>query len=287
MKKAVWIVSYPKSGNTWVRVFLSYLINKYKNQDSFINDIVIPIISQRTWIEDYLFLDTSELTHVETTRYTPWALAEYVLSEQGNPVFFKAHDAYRYTDIGEALYPAHISSGAIYIVRNVLDVAVSYAHHNKQTIDNTIASLSKENYALSANTSGIRMQLMQQLSSWSSHAKSWITQQEIPLLILRYEDLLTDTFNSFKKIIDFTGLCFTNEEIQNAIDQTSFAKLKEQEQKYGFRERIQGTSSFFREGKIGSWKTSLSEVQMKQLVDRHYEIMRHFNYIDDDGNVLV
>ena len=286
MKKIIWLASYPKSGNTWTRSFLTYLLRKdiRENDDDIINGLIAPILSARSRIEEYLLLETSELTHHELEAYIPLALRELAKDIDHTPFFIKAHDAYTFTEKGEPLYPSDISIGAIYLVRNVLDVIVSFAHHNNGTVKNTIQIVKQEDFAFLARTNDIRSQTRQKLLSWDGHYLSWKNQQEIPTLFIRYEDMVLDTFNTFKKMVRFSGLEATDNDIQAAIEQASFANLKAQEEKHGFGEKKSDTKSFFRKGKIGSWRESISEAEAQIIINDHRVVMEELGYIDATGN---
>ncbi len=285
MKKIIWLASYPKSGNTWTRSFLTYLLRKdiNDNDDNTINELVAPILSSRSRIEEYLLLEASELTHNELEAYIPLSLRELAKDIDIIPFFMKAHDAYTLTERGEPLYPADVSIGAIYIVRNVLDVIVSFAHHNNSTVKDMIQIVKQEDFAFLARSNDIKSQTRQKLLSWGGHYLSWKKQQEIPTLFIRYEDMVLDTFNTFKKMVRFSGLEATDSDIQAAIEHASFDKLKAQEQKHGFGERKRDAKSFFRKGKIGSWRESISEAEAQIIINDHRAVMEELGYIDDTG----
>lgn len=282
MKKIVWLASYPKSGNTWVRAFLTTL-TKGKTE-GFLDNLIAPMASNRLFIEDYLYLESSEYTPAELLDLRPPSYRAFAEELEEVPFFIKAHDAYVQTNRNEFLFPADISLGAVYIVRNPLDVAVSFAHHNGASIDATITSLANASYALGRAEGTIRPQLEQPMSTWNGHVTSWIDQAEIPVEIVRYEDLKNDTFGSFKRIIQFCNLGSTDDEIHAAIELSSFQNLQSQEQLEGFREKPFKSKNFFRKGIVGSWQEELSEQQIKKLVSDHHEMMTKFGYIDDEGN---
>lgn len=286
MKRIVWLASYPKSGNTWIRTLLTCLLKNPHTEQPLINELIAPSMSSRNIIDEHLLLETSELTQDEIELYTPLALRELSASITCCPFFMKTHTAYTYTKNGEPIYPADVSIGTVYIIRNILDVIVSYAHHNTDTIENTIKNAAKEDFLLLSRWDDIRPQVPQKLLSWSRHIQSWKNQLEIPALFIRYEDLFEDTFTVFKEIITFSGLIASDQEMENAITRSSFNILQEQEKKFGFRERKGKESAFFRKGKIGSWRESLTDEQVKLIIQDHWEVMLEFGYIDANGNPL-
>lgn len=284
MKNIVWLASYPKSGNTWTRTFLTNLLEQ--NDDNVINNLVAPIVSSRGIIEEFLMLETSELTNDEIEKYTPAVLREYAKVVNTSPYFMKVHDAYIHTTSGEPLFPAEVSIGAVYIVRNPLDVVASFAHHNADTIDNTIRVMQDEDFCFCNNPKTIKTQMRQKLYSWSKHVQSWQKQKDMPLLVIRYEDIIADPFAAFSKIVQFSGLTASHEEIEQACIDSSFSKLKQQEQQYGFNNKRPGAESFFRKGKMGTWRESLTEKQAQLVIDSHREVMLQLGYINNEGQPL-
>jgi hypothetical protein len=284
MKKIIWLASYPKSGNTWVRAFLTTLLKE--RTEGFLDRLVAPMASNRLFIEDYLYLESSEYTAGELLDLRPPSYRAFAGELEEVPFFIKAHDAYIRTNKNEFLFPADVSLGAVYIVRNPLDVAVSFAHHNGATIDATITSLANPMNMLGKAEGVIRPQLEQPMLTWSEHVASWTTQAEMPVEIIRYEDLKADTFGTFKRIVQFSNMRTMDEEIRAAIELSSFHKLQSQEQSEGFREKPFKSKSFFRKGIVGSWREELSDQQVKRLISDHHEMMTRFGYIDDVGNAV-
>jgi len=282
MKRIIWLASYPKSGNTWMRAFLTSLL-KGENGNT-INNLVAPVASQRSIIEDYLMLETSELTNDEVERYMPWALKSFADEQDTVPYYMKVHDAYTLTSENIPLFPADASIGAIYIVRNPLDVVPSFAHHNSDTIENTIRILKNSKYSFCDNPKTIKTQVRQKLLSWKEHVLSWLEQADMPVLLIRYEDMFTTPLDTFRQVVAFSGIEATDEMILEAVKNVSFENLKMQEQQFGFSNKKPGAKSFFRKGKIGSWRESLTDEQAKEIIAGHKTIMARLGYLDSAGN---
>ena len=141
------MASYPKSGNTWFRAFLSSLL-KEKESELDINDMErTPIASARTPFEDHTGLESSELTLEETELLRPYVYKE--ISEEAGETrhYMKVHDAFTKTGEGVWLFFPEVTFGAIYFIRNPLDVAVSFSYHNSSTIDHTIESMNNMDFA--------------------------------------------------------------------------------------------------------------------------------------------
>src|SRR6056297_2681752 len=119
VKNIVWLASYPKSGNTWFRVFLSNLFSESPEPAS-INDLHhTPIASARQPFDEATGLPSSDMTFEEVDRLRP-EVYRYQAKEAGELQFRKVHDAYTYLEDGSPLFPPDVSKAAIYFIRNPL-----------------------------------------------------------------------------------------------------------------------------------------------------------------------
>jgi hypothetical protein len=100
---------------------------------------------------------------------------------------------------------------------------------------------------------------------------------------MRYEDMYATPFETFRAAVQFVGLPDAPEQIRQALEHASFARLQEMERANGFAEKPLGAKSFFRRGAIGSWRDVLSEAQVARLVQDHAAVMRRFGYLDESG----
>jgi hypothetical protein len=167
-----------------------------------------------------------------------------------------------------------VTSGAIYIVRNPLDVAISYAHHLARPIDATIDLMNLKN----AETSVSEKQVYELYGSWSQYALSWTRKPHPAIYIMRYEDMLGDPQKTFGALARHLLFKPSDGDLADAIERSSFEQLREQEEKDGFRERPEKAERFFREGRSGQWKDVLTPAQIKRIVDAHGEQMARFGY---------
>ena len=276
-KNIYWLASYPKSGNTWFRIFLSNYLNE-KTESVSLNEIGTgSIASSRVMFDDISALPSSELLQTEVDRLRPDIYRELSLELDGFS-YNKVHDAY--IEVGEEpMFPCDISAGAIYFVRNPLDVAISYANHSSIDIDKSIKLLNNDENGLSISQKKLNSQLRQYLGSWSFHVNSWTKQSKIPVMVMRYEDMLTNTYEVFKKAVEFLKLDFNKEKLINAIENSSFEKLRELEDKEGFKEKPIKAEKFFISGKSGNWKSVLNEEQISKVIDKNKDQMIEFGYL--------
>ena len=276
MGNIVWLCSYPKSGNTWFRLFLSHLLYSAGEQNPFYLD-PIPTATSRSFLEQYSDLELSDLTNQEVQDLRP-LLYDEVSSTAGQTVFVKTHDACVRLKSGKLLISERATQGVIYIVRNPLDIATSYAFHLNKTTDEAIAKMNEEAF-YSAADHKLDPQITYFMGSWSHHVHSWTSKDlGVPVFILKYEDMLKDPLKWFTKALTFAGISKKAIEILAAIESTDFKKLTAAEDKIPFFEKHVEAPRFFRKGKAGAWKEELTSHQVNQLLSDHGEMMNQMGY---------
>lgn len=284
MKGIFWLASYPKSGNTWLRVLLTnYLRNA--DQPADINELDITGFGfDRETFDEWLGVESADLTRRQIKYYRP-LVYERMASETSEPLFLKVHDVFEYNCEGRPIFSKQATAGAIYLIRNPLDVVVSYAHHQNKTVDEMIHFMNRNNAKLAGSNKPGR-QLPQKLTSWSNHVRSWTNEPGLRILVVRYEDMLDEPAKKFTAILRFAELEIDQKRVRKAVEFSSFQRLKAQESAHGFSEKQPTAKSFFRQGKSGSWRETLSEIQIRQLINDHRTMMRRFGYLDEMDEVL-
>ncbi|NSW44486.1 MAG: sulfotransferase domain-containing protein [Bacteroidales bacterium] len=267
----IWIASYPKSGNTWCRIFLARFLFGITN----INQIAIPIYSSKSFLEDEADIDVSELTYKELHELRLQKFSNYC-NESLFPV--KIHDMYQKQLFGMPFLPTQNSKAVIYLVRNPFDVAISFSRHLGISIDKTIDIMNQDHYQLSVPKKKYLNQLPQIIGSWSKHIESWLSQNEIPLIIVKYEEMLHRPYETFAKILTFIGKNYTTEKLSDAIHFASFENLSKQEQQFGFEEKSLYQQVFFHTGKSEYYKTILNRNQINTIFENHNSMIKYFNY---------
>ncbi len=285
LRKIVWLASYPKSGNTWFRVFLSNLLSKESNPVDINTLYATPIASNRELFDEATGLSASDLTPEEIDNLRP-GVYEYAARNINELLFQKIHDAWLMTESGEPMFSKKVTHSAIYFVRNPLDVAVSFSNHLCKPLDATAKIMADESYAFSSTPSRLHLQLRQRLLTWSGHVQSWVDKSDLPIIVLRYEDMIANTFNTFSKAVAFLGIKATDEEIKMAISHSDIKEMQKQEAEKGFKEKPTNAISFFRKGVAGSWRTELSEDLVKSICNDQRKMMLRFGYLDKQGNPL-
>ena len=280
---AFWLASYPKSGNTWFRVFLTNLMGE-ESDPADINDLNnAAIASARAKFDETVGFAASDLTADEIDRLRP-EVYEAWARESDEPQFHKIHDAYTRLPDGRPLVSRAATKGVIYLLRNPLDIAVSFAHHSSCAIDQSIKNMGNEKFAFASKPDRLHRQLRQRLLSWTGHAQSWIDEPGLPVHVVRYEDMKDAPLETFSAAARFAGLPDDPKSISKAIRASDIRELKRQEQEKGFKEKSQKAKSFFRSGKSGGWRKDLTDAQVARIISDHREAMRRFGYLDDADN---
>ncbi|RYD59405.1 MAG: sulfotransferase domain-containing protein [Sphingobacteriales bacterium] len=276
--KIIWLASYPKSGNTWFRAFLSALmgggeveINSMKTDGIFSSREIFEIITD---------IDSHDLYDEEVKLMLP-SVYRQLAAERKQTQIVKVHDAYSFNKDSEPLIPADVTHCAVYIIRNPLDVVASLANHNGTTIDQAIDLMNNKEGCLAyqRNNLNIASQLRQLMYDWSSHVISWTRVTDFPVYVIRYEDMLGDSLSSFSRVLDAIGWNYSQEKIKTAVDASSFDKLSKQEKEKGFFEKNKKTSRFFRSGSSGNWVNELTEAQAKKILLAHKKVMEQYEYV--------
>lgn len=281
----VWLASYPKSGNTWFRIFLTNLMSGNDRPVS-INHILGRSAGERIIADTLTGIDSSNLFPAEVDELLP-EVYKKISREATDRYWVKAHDVYRYLPDGQAIFPPEATRCAIYIIRNPLDVVPSFAHHMAFDFDRAIDKFNDDGFGINAEKRNITNQLVQKLSSWSEHVLSWLNAPAgMNVHVMRYEDMKKSPLETFGKAVGAMGIVKTENEIKQALEFSSFETLKQMERQEGFREKPLHSEAFFRVGETGGWRNTLTAVQAGKIVAKHKDVMQHFGYLDKDGNIV-
>lgn len=278
MKGIVWLASYPKSGNTWFRVFLANLLRDSDKPVGINNLEIIRRVSARDIFDSNVGIESSDLTADEIDLIRP-DLHRYLADNTAEPLFMKIHDAYTCVAVNTPLIPTEATLGSLYFIRNPLDVAVSFAYHSSWDYMTSIENMANDSFAFNDKPNRLYTQLREKLLSWSGHVVSWMDRTPFPVCLIRYEDMKTKPLETFTKAVQFAGLPHTPAQIQKALEFSTFEILQKQEESEGFREKNPASSRFFRKGQVGSWREELTKEQVARIVADHATVMRRFGYL--------
>jgi len=284
MSGILWLASYPKSGNTWFRAFLTNLLRE-DDEPADINDLVGgPIAGSREPFDEAVGYDSGDLTEDEIDRLRPEVYCHLAATRTEDPLFMKVHDAYTLLPDGRPLFPPEATRGVLYLIRNPLDVCVSFAHHaGHHDIDRMIAAMAHPGKAFADERDRQAHQLRQQLRTWREHVLSWTEAPGLRVHVVRYEDMKAAPVETFAEAAAFAGLPHDRAQVEAALARTTFEAMKRQEEERGFREKAPSAPSFFRRGEVGSWRDVLTPAQAARIIETHADAMRRVGYLTEDG----
>ena len=275
-KKILFIASYPKSGNTFMRAVISSLV--YSSDGIFDFELFkrITLLDTNPFYDfvkkinkvDFLKLNKMEIA----SKY--WRLAQEKHNELTENFIFKTHAAnlafenQGYTSIENCM-------GVIYLVRDPRGVVPSYSYHLNISHKETFKKITNLNQIIFNPKNNICVPL----SNWEAHIISW-EKTNIPKIFIRFEDLVSDTLGTIHKCIDFLSLInidfsYNSKKIENIYQSTKFEALKSKEKKSGFK--IGKDKNFFRKGDLKN--NEVSEEIEKKLIGFFGKKMREFGYL--------
>ena len=226
-----YLASYPKSGNTWCRVFITELLRLAGDdpgEDLNLNQDIETgaIASSRLWLDDQLGINSCDLSFSELDPLRGRAGASAWLFAEGER-FHKVHDAFQSPDSrGRPVVSTAGCCGVVYLLRHPEDVAVSLSHFFSWPLERCVDHLLDPNAALVPGERFGGHQVRQHMGRWDQHVRSWADQTQLPVLIIRYEDMLANGLETFTKAASFLGLPTDSKLIQQALDNTSIDRLK-------------------------------------------------------------
>ena len=278
----IWIASYPKSGNTWLRALLASYY--FTNEGSFSLSLLdkIDAFPSDKFFKEY----NDQFSKVEdTSKY--WLKEQEKINKKNKITFLKTHSAICKIN-GNSFTNKENSIGAIYIVRDPRNVITSISNHYQISIEDAFQFMKDEKRGIINKKDG-RYLGFQAVWSWSINQKTWVENNLFPVLVIKYEDLLKETYNTFRKVIEFinkisnSSKIFNKSKGKNSIKNTSFEKLQRMENDHGFVEAMnkKGTNKkikFFNLGQKNNYKNLLSQDVLIKMNEFYKEELIKFNY---------
>ena len=278
----IWLASYPKSGNTWLR---SLLASYYFSKEGDFNFNLLKYIDQFPSYDYFKNYDKTFINPTDTAEF--WIEEQKKINSNNKVKFFKTHNAlckinnYSFTDSNNTL-------AAIYIIRDPRNVITSLANHYEIDADQAFEFMTTEQKAITQKKENSYVGFVA-LFSWIFHQESWTNNKLFPTLIIRYEDLQNETFLTLKKVIDFiekqinSKNSFNRDKAKKSIQSCDFEKLKKLEINEGFNEspiskKDNSRINFFKFGKDNDYKKLLTEELISKMNLKFKNEIKKFNY---------
>ena len=281
-----WIASYPKSGNTWLRTLISAY---YYSKDGIFDQSILKNIGQFPEKRHFVDFNYNPENVTDTAKF--WIKSQEKINKDKKIRFFKTHNTFGKVNNYDFTNKDN-SAGCIYIVRDPRNVITSLENHYEMHHEEAlkwITNLNKYIYDVhKIKEDGYSN--FQFISSWNMNYKSWNIQKKIPIKIIKYEDLLKETFFVFKGVIEFINKTLNikekinNDKLKNSVNSTYFDTLKKEEKKSGFVEAVPSKKDgekipFFNLGPENDWKkildvdrqTRLTDIFKEDLIDLGYK----------------
>ena len=274
----IWLASYPKSGNTWARSFLFNLISILTGEDpstrdiNAVNERSIWDISARRY-EEILGKPPKEAGREAVAAARP-KVQEAIADELPGISLVKTHNAL-VIDRGYPAINTKVTSGAVYIIRNPLDVAISFSHHLGTTVDKAIERMGKKGLETPMTDESIH----EIYGSWSENVLSWTRKPNKAIFVMRYEDMKRTPEKTFGALAQHLLMSPTRDQLARAIELSSFERLQQKEEETGFKMKPKEAEKFFRKGQVDEWKEVLTKRQVQRIVSDHGQQMSRFGYL--------
>ena len=257
----IWIASYPKSGNTWIRSFLT----AYYFCDNGIFDI-----NKLNIIQDYpnkqFFKDKVKDGEI----HKHWDESQKAIVNEKKIKFLKTHNSL-ITAFGNDFTSPKYSLGVIYIIRDPRNVITSVKNHNDfETYEKALEFMQNENTVISDYKHLKNFAKTNIINSWRINYQSWLSNNRYRRMTIKYEDLIRNPNQTLRDLVIFVNtICkFNNgidlKKLENAIQTTTFEKMQNLENTGEFTESVFSSKTnkkvnFFYLGPKNNWKNILDE----------------------------
>ena len=276
----IWIASYPKSGNTWIRSFLTAY---YFCEDGIFD------INKLNYIQDYPNKQFFKNEVKEGEIHNHWDESQKAIVNEKKIKFLKTHNSL-ITAFGNDFTSPKYSLGVIYIIRDPRNVITSVKNHNDfETYDKALEFMQNENTIISDYKYLNNHAKTNIINSWRINYQSWLSNNRYRRMMIKYEDLIKNPKQTLRDLIVFVNtICrFNNgidvKKLENAIQSTTFEKLQNLEDTGKFSESVYSDKNekkikFFYLGPKNNWKDRLNKDLIKKMNTYYKKDLERLGY---------
>ena len=211
----IWLASYPKSGNTWIRSLLSAYY--YSDEGNFSFELLKNIDQYPQ--KKYFDVKINKPGEINTY----WDTSQKTIVSKKKVKIMKTHNALLSLN-GNNFTNPNYTLGIIYIVRDPRNVITSLKNHYELDYEQSLEFMLNEKKYIHDTKNKKDFADFHFLSSWSNHYKSWINNNLFKKIVIKYEDLEKNPLDVCKNTINFINtLCKLN----NKIDKKKLKKIKD------------------------------------------------------------
>ena len=276
----IWIASYPKSGNTWVR---SFIIAYYFCENGIFD------IDKLILIQDYPNKQFFKETVKKGEIHKHWESSQKNICSEKKVKFLKTHNSL-ITAFGNNFTKPEYSLGVIHVIRDPRNIITSLKnHYDFETYERALKFMQDENKVLEDYPHLKNYAKTNIINSWRINYQSWMSNKNFRRLTIRYEDMIENPQQTFEKLVVFinTLMRFKDKidpkKLSNALETTNFKSLQDIENQGKFSENVYSLKDnrkikFFYQGPENDWKKNLDENMIKKMNEYYKNDLKFFRY---------
>ena len=276
----IWIASYPKSGNTWVRSF----VTAYYFCENGIFDI-----NKLNLIQDYPNKQFFKETVKKGEIHKHWDSSQKDICNEKEVKFLKTHNSL-ITAFGNEFTKPEYSLGVIHVIRDPRNIITSLKnHHDFDTYEKALTFMQDKNKILEDYPHLKNYAKTNIINSWRINYQSWMFNKNFRRLTIRYEDMIENPQQTFEKLVVFINTLMRfkdkidSKKLSNAIETTNFKSLQDIENQGKFSENVYSLKDnrkikFFYQGPKNDWKKNLDESMIKKMNEFYIKDLKFFKY---------
>jgi len=272
-KGITWLASYPKSGNTWLRL----LLEAYRRNGLLdINEVIISLSDAASpFMRAVSPMPLDALGMEGELLLRPAALMN-ARANQHSPFYLKTHCSNHTYPNCPPTIPPQLTRCAVYVVRDPRCVIGSMSRHFGQSLETTADRMNDIKAAI-GNT---KQHCRSFISSWTQNVASWIQETKFPVHVVKYEDMVADTANEFREILTFLEVDVDDDRVERAVAAADIKRLRKAEEDGGFRENTYTQNARFFNGAGTDWRNEIGERWARRIEEDHGDVMRALGYLE-------